>query len=59
MSLLIPDPIPVRSRSQCAQDAPLTNVFPGRNGDPAIEVYRCRAGRHIEHVAREQWRARQ
>jgi len=57
MSLLIPDPIPVRSCSQCAQDAPLINVFPGRNGGRAIEVYRCRSCQHIEYLPREERRA--
>jgi hypothetical protein len=57
MGLLIPDPIPVRLCSRCAQDAPLVNVFPGRNGGRPIEVYRCRACAQIEHVARNERRA--
>jgi hypothetical protein len=57
MSLLIPDPIPVKRCSQCGHDSPLINVFPGRNGSPPIEVYRCRACDQIEHIARDGRRA--
>jgi hypothetical protein len=59
MSLLIPDPIPVRQCGRCAGDSPLINVFPGlRNGSHPIDVYRCLACDHIEHVPRDEpWRA--
>ena len=58
MSLLIPDPIPVRPCSRCASESPLINVFPGRDGRRPIEVYRCLACGHIEHLPRDEaWRA--
>jgi hypothetical protein len=52
MSLLIPDPIPIRPCSRCTEDSPLINVFPALNGGTPIEVYRCRTCQHIEHIAR-------
>jgi len=57
MGLLIPDPVPVRRCTLCAHDAPLTNVFPAdARGGQTVEVYRCGACGHTEHVVREQRR---
>ena len=58
MGLLIPDPVPVKRCIRCAHDAPLVNAFPAhRRGARTVEVYRCGACRHTEHVVREQRRA--